>query len=391
MNKLSSLSKKKELLVAGLISGTSADGIDACLVKIKEVKGDLKIKPSGFKTYKYPPLLRAKIFELYQNKNHNLDDLIRLNMLLGKEFAKAVIDLCKKLKIKIKKVDLIGTHGQTIRHLPQITKFCGEKTKGTLQIGEPSVIAVRTGIITVGDFRTKDLAVGGEGAPLSPLAHFHLFKNKDLSRAVLNIGGIANITLLPKRCKIEDVFAFDSGPGNVLIDGLVNRLYKKKYDRNGKIALKGKVNQALLNKLKTNSYFKRRPPKSTGRQDFEKGLRHILNFKRIPKEDIIATVSELTCWSIFHSYKRWVEPKTRIDQLIICGGGAYNRYITKRLSLLFHPVKLVSSDKIGFIPDQIEAICFAILAYLTIKDKPGNLKKVTGAEKELRLGKICLP
>jgi anhydro-N-acetylmuramic acid kinase len=272
-----------------------------------------------------------------------------------------------------------------------VADFCGEKTRGTLQIGEPAVIAALTGSVTVGDFRQADMAVGGEGAPLCPLPHYHLFKCRDFTRAVLNIGGIANITLIPKKGKMKDIFAFDTGPGNALIDTLVNKLYSKEYDKNGEIALKGKVNPDLLRKLKKNSYFEKKPPKSTGRKDFEENLRYILGTKRIPKQDIIATVTELTCWSIFNAYKKWIKPKTEIDQLVVCGGGSHNRYITKRLSMLFHPIRVLSSEKLGYNPDQIEAICFAISAYLTMKNKKGNLRKVTGAKKEVRLGKICLP
>ncbi|MCJ7508164.1 MAG: anhydro-N-acetylmuramic acid kinase, partial [candidate division Zixibacteria bacterium] len=245
--------------------------------------------------------------------------------------------------------------------------------------------------VTVGDFRPADMAVGGEGAPLCPLAHFHLFKHRDFARAVLNIGGIANITIIPKKSKMKDVFAFDTGPGNVLIDTLVNKLYNKEYDKNGEIALRGKVNPDLLRKLKKNSYFKKKPPKSTRKKDFEENLRYILGAKRILKQDVIATVTELTCWSIFDAYKKWIGPKTKIDQLVVCGGGSHNRYIMKRLSMLFHPINVLSSEKLGYNPDQIEAVCFAILAYLTVRNKTGNLKRVTGAKKEIRLGKICLP
>jgi anhydro-N-acetylmuramic acid kinase len=390
VNKLKSLISKKELLIAGLMSGTSADGIDVCIVKIKEKKNDLDIKLLGFKTYEYPSLIREKIFELSKNAELGLDNLVRLNMLLGEEFSEAVIGLCGKLKINIQKIDLIGSHGQTIRHLPQITNFCGKEIKGTLQIAEPSVIANKTGITTVGDFRLADMAVGGEGAPLCPLAHYCLFKDKNFSRGILNIGGMVNLTVLPRKCKTEDVFAFDTGPGNMPIDALMTKLYNRKYDKNGKIAFRGKVNQALLKKLKGNNFFKKKPPKSTGREDFEKDLKHILSAKKIPREDIIATVSELTCWAIFDSFKKWVKPKCKIDQLVVCGGGARNRYINKRLSELFYPVKVISSDKLGMDADQVEAICFAILAYLTIKGKAGNLTKATGAIKEVILGKICL-
>ena len=389
MNNLKSLTAKTELLVVGLISGTSADGIDVCIAKIRGKMGDLDIRLLGFETYKYRSSLREKIFELSTSAEHNLDDLVRLNVLLGESFAEAVTRLCKKTKVSLRKIDLIGSHGQTIRHLPNIVDFCGKKVRGTLQIAEPSVIANKTDIMTVADFRSADMAVGGEGAPLCPLGHYHLFRDEIFSRGILNIGGMANLTVLPRRCKTDDVFAFDTGPGNALIDNLMAKLYGKKYDDNGRIALQGKINQALLERLKKNSFFKRRPPKSTGREDFQKDLGYILSLKDTTKEDIIATVSELTCWTIFDSFGKWVKPKCEIDQLVVCGGGAHNRYINERLSKLFYPVKVISSRKLGIGADQVEAVCFAILAYLTIKGKAGNLAKATGARKEVILGKIC--
>ncbi len=391
MNKLDSLLKKKKLLVAGLLSGTSADGIDACLVKIEEAKAGLKIKPLGFKTYEYPHSIRRRIFGLYRNETGSLDDLVRLNVVLGQRFAQAFINLCRECRVSPKRVDLIGSHGQTIRHLPKSFWFCGEKTRGTLQIGEPAVIAAKSGVVTIGDFRPADMAVGGEGAPLCPLAHFHLFRSVKLCQCVVNIGGIANITVLPRKSETEKILAFDTAPGNTLIDSLMSRLYNRRYDRDGEIAFRGRVKLALLEKLKMDSYFRQRPPKSAERGQFQKMMKAILGFGRISKEDTLATASELTCWSIFHSFQRWIKPRFEIDRLVICGGGAHNRYMTNRLSALFNPIKVVSSWEVGFNPDQIEAICFAILAYLTLKGKAGNILEVTGASKKVRLGKICLP
>jgi anhydro-N-acetylmuramic acid kinase len=386
---------KKRRLVVGLMSGTSADGIDACLVEINNTKKNLKVESLGCRTYKFSHRVQQKILQISDASYQNLDEVLRLNMALGEYFAQAVFSVVKAFGYNIKKIDLIGSHGQTVRHLPEWKKRLGKKVRTTLQIVEPSVIASKTKVITVGDFRTSDIAFGGEGAPLTPYVHFLLFGDKRISRMVVNIGGIANVTVLPKSGKAEDIFAFDSGPGNMIIDNLNRRIYKRNFDKDGKIALSGKVNSDLLNKLKKNDYFCKKPPKSCGRENFgEEFVEKILAWGKklqLTPQDIITTLSEFTVWSIFDAYEKFVKPKVKLNQVLLSGGGVHNKYFLKRLKLLFHPIEIISIQNLGIDPDFLEAICFAILANQTIEGKPVSFEKTTGARKPGVLGKICLP
>jgi anhydro-N-acetylmuramic acid kinase len=403
MDKLHNLLKKKNRLVVGLMSGTSADGIDACLVKIDNTNPkdlasrgkNLKVKPIGCKTYKFPQGVQQKIIQVSDPSYQNLDEVLRLNMALGEYFTKAVFSVVKASGQKMDEIDLIGSHGQTVRHLPEWTKKFGKKVRATLQIGEPAVIASKTGVVTVGDFRTGDIALGGQGAPLTPYVHFLLFGDKKISRMVVNIGGIANFTVSPKAGKVDDIFAFDSGPGNMIVDNLIRKIYKKNFDKDGKIASSGKVNSDLLNKLKEDEYFYKRPPKSCGRENFgEEFVSKILNRAkklRVKPEDIITTASELSVWSILDAYEKFVKPKIKLNQILLSGGGVHNKYFLKRLKFLFHPIKVMSTQELGQDPDFLEAISFAILANQTIEGKPVSFRKTTGAKKPGILGKICLP
>jgi anhydro-N-acetylmuramic acid kinase len=395
MLKLSRLQNKEKRLVAGLMSGTSVDGIDAGLVWIDHSRAKTRYQLIDFLTYPYPEKIRKNILEFSQPSFQNLDEVLRLDFILGECFAEAFLALLKKSRISPKKVDLIGSHGQTIRHLPKEVIRDNHKVKATLQIGEPAVIAAKTGVVTIGDFRVGDVAVGGEGAPLTPLIHFLLFGKKGFPQAVLNIGGIANITFLPSSNRKEEVFAFDTGPGNCLVDQLMRRIFNKGFDKDGKSALQGKVYSELLYKFKKHNYFKRKPPKSTGKEDFGKNLvEGIINSAEklnIGKLDLIATVSKLTPWSVYESYERFIEPIKRIKRLLVAGGGVHNLYFLKRLKELFYPIEVLSTEKMGINPDALESMAFAILADLAISEKFGNLPKVTGANKEQILGKICLP
>jgi anhydro-N-acetylmuramic acid kinase len=402
MNKLYNVVKKKSRLVVGLMSGTSADGIDACLVRIENTKRNLKAKPRGCKTYRFPQKLQQKIIQISDPTHQNLDEVLRLNMVLGEYFALAVFSVTKAFGYKMNEIDLIGSHGQTVRHLsalsghlPDWEKKIGGKIRATLQIGEPAVIASKTGVITVGDFRGGDMARGGQGAPLNPYVHYLLFGDKRVSRMVINIGGIANVTVLPKLAKADDIFAFDSGPGNMIVDNLAKKLFNRNFDKHGKIASSAKVNFDLLNRLKKNNYFSKKPPKSCGRENFgEEFVSKILNWAkklRMKPEDIINTASELSVWSIFDAYKKFVKPKIKLNQVLLCGGGVHNRYFLKRLKFLFDPIKVISVQELNVDPDFLEAISFAILANQTIEGKPTSFKKTTGAKKSGVLGKICLP
>jgi anhydro-N-acetylmuramic acid kinase len=395
MSKLYNLINKKSRLVVGLMSGTSADGIDACLVRIENTKRNLKAKPLGCKTYKFPQELQQKIIQISDPTYQNLDEVLRLNMVLGEYFAKAVFSVAQAFGYEINEIDLIGSHGQTVRHLPDWEKKIGRRVRATFQIGEPSVIASKTGVITVGDFRTGDMAGGGQGAPLTPYVHYLLFGDKRISRMVINIGGIANVTVLPEQGKADDIFAFDSGPGNMIVDNLTKKLFNRNFDKHGKSASSGKVNFELLSRLKKNKYFSKKPPKSCGRENFgEEFASKILKRAkrlRMKPEDIIATASELSVWSIFDAYEKFAKPKIKLNQILLCGGGVRNKYFLKRLNFLFHPIKVISVQELGVDPDFLEAISFAILANQTIEGKAVSFKKTTGAKKSGVLGKICLP
>ena len=389
--KLERLLREKKRKVIGLMSGTSADGIDACLVEIDNSRPGLRIKEIGFRTQAYPEPLRKKILEVSDPAFQNLDEVLRLNVVVGEYFAEAAFSLLRKLGYKCSQIDLIGSHGQTIRHLPQEVLRFKRRVKATLQIGEPAVIARRTGVITVGDFRTSDMVSAGQGAPLAPLGHFFLFNKKTLSQIILNLGGIANFTILPENCQFKDVRGFDTGPCNVILDALTRRLFGKRFDRNGKIASSGKVDQKLLRKLKGHEYFQKTPPKSTGREDFDETFIGRILDSDLSKEDVIATASELIVWSIGDAYRRYVRPSQKAKQVIACGGGVHNRYLLWGLSDLFYPVEVITSDSVGYNPDAVESIVFAILANRTINGLPGSLKRVTGSSKDAVLGKICLP
>ena len=387
-NSIEQLAKKKKLRVCGLMSGTSVDGIDAAIVDIN----DASAKVVTFNTYPYPAQVRKAIFGIFQEQSVRIEDICHLNFVIGEVFANSVLKLCKNKNISLNSIDLIGSHGQTIFHNPKGTKFGRKLVRSTLQIGEPSVIAHRTGITTVADFRPKDMAANGQGAPLVPYADFFLFHDKKLCRAIQNIGGIANVTYLPANCTLNDVIAFDTGPGNMVMDFLVSHITggKQTYDKNGKIASKGNINKKLLNELLENPYFKNKPPKTTGREEFGnnysvKLLQNALN-KKIANDDIIATACALTAESIARAYRRFL-PKMP-DEMILCGGGFRNKTLVNMLQEKLSEVKILTTDDFGINPDAKEALSFAILAYATIKGRPNNVPGATGAEKGLILGKI---
>ncbi len=394
MNRLTKLQNKKKKLVIGLMSGTSVDGIDAALVEIEGNGINTKFQQLFFKTYPYPKGLKELILKNSLRETSKVEEICRLNFLIGKLFAKAAIKLCKDYGISIEKIDLIGSHGQTIHHLPEAKKIFGEKIKSTLQIGDPSVIAKLTGVVTVGDFRVGDMALGGEGAPLVPYFDFLVFRSDKVHRALLNIGGISNITLLKKNSTIDDVIAFDTGPGNILIDLLMKKFFSKKYDKDGKIASIGKLNKNLFQKIiEMDDFINRKPPKSTGREKYnEKFINQILDgFEDLLPEDIITTFSEYTAYSTFYNYQKFLIKNCEISELLVSGGGSNNTFIMKSLQKYFgDKVKVKKVETENFSVDSKEAVCFAIFANETISENPINIPSVTGATRKTILGKICL-
>ena len=312
-------------------------------------------------------------------------------MIIGAIFADAVLKLLRKNRMAALNVDLIGSHGQTIHHLPGKEDFLGYRMKSTMQIGDPSVIANLTGITTVGDFRIADCAVDGDGAPLVPYLDHLLFADKKKSRGLLNIGGISNITILPKSSPLSSVFAFDTGPGNMLIDGLMYHLYHKKFDKNAQIAKKGAVVPKLFEWLLQDTVYRQNPPKSTGRehygQQFQKKL--LKAAKGLNSADVIRTATEFTAYSIWYNYQNFIESKCRIDELIISGGGAENPLIKSTLSNYFKGVKVIPLKQFGVSTQNKEAVLFAVLANECIAGNAANMRSVTGSTKNVILGKIC--
>jgi anhydro-N-acetylmuramic acid kinase len=390
MKRLEELSKKQTKLVIGLMSGTSVDGIDVVLLKVTGNGTNTKFEQLEFETYPFPEGLKEFVLKNSLRDTSNVEDICRLNMLYPQLYAEAIFKLCEKAKIKIADVDLIGNHGQTIHHLPKPHEMFGHKVTSTLQISDTSALAKLTGVITVGNFRNADMALGGQGAPLVPYFDYIIFSSEEKNRGLLNIGGISNMTLLPKKCTVKDVLAFDCGPGNMIIDGLMKKFYGKSYDKDGEIAQSGKLNDKLFTFLKGHEYYNILPPKSTGREIFgEKYIEQILNIAgNIPKEDIIRTATEITSYAIYYNYEKFMKSETEIEELLVSGGGAHNKYMMQLLQKYFGSAKVMKIEEYGYSSDAKEAICFAILANETISGNPANVPRTTGAKEPAILGTI---
>jgi anhydro-N-acetylmuramic acid kinase len=350
--------------VAGLISGTSVDGIDVAVVDI----GD-SIEVVTWRTVPYAPEVREAILSV-SKATTNTATISRLNFLLGELFAEAV----KKSGVRLETIQLIGSHGQTIFHGGEPVQFLGRKIASTLQIGDAAIIAERTGIQTIADFRPADIAAGGKGAPLVPFLDYQLFKHPELARIALNIGGIANVTVIPANAKPEEVIAFDTGPGNMVMDALA-----PPFDHGGDRARSGRVDEALLEQLLADPYYRRDPPRSCGREQY--------GAEFVSKTGInLATAMELTVRSIALAIENY--PATR--EVIVSGGGAHNLYLMERLRGTLKP-RVTTSAEFGIDVDAKEAILFAVLAHQTYHGLPGNLPSATGARKPVILGKISRP
>jgi anhydro-N-acetylmuramic acid kinase len=382
---------KKSLRVVGLMSGTSADGVDVAIVDIH----DCRVRVLAFDTYPYRAGLQTEILRLCRPESARLDAICHYNHALGEVFADAVVRLCHQSGVPLHSINLIGSHGQTIYHNPNGGRYAGRVVRSTLQIGEPSVIAQRTGITTVADFRPRDMAAGGEGAPLVPYADYILFSSRRLCRAVQNIGGIANVTFLPAQDGTADssaALAFDTGPGNMVIDSTMRLITKGKrsYDRGGAMAAKGTVDQGLLKEMLRHPFFRRRPPKSTGREQF--GQRYCewlydkAHRRNLMPEDIVATATAFTTSTIASAYRRFLPSMP--EEMILCGGGAHNTTLVQMLRRGLEGVRIRTTNEFGIDVDAKEAVSFAILAYATIQGVPNNLPRVTGASEPVVLGKI---
>jgi anhydro-N-acetylmuramic acid kinase len=375
------------------MSGTSADGIDAVVAAISGSGQGLTARLLSHLHRGFSPRLRNQVLRVCLHGT--VAEICELNFALGEEFAKTAMAVIQKAKIKRTQVAAIGSHGQTIHHLPNA------RNASTLQIGEAAVIAARTGITTISDFRVGDMAAGGQGAPLVPYTDWVLFTDKKHPRIVQNIGGIGNLTFLPVGAKPGEVIAFDTGPGNMLIDAVMTELShgKLSYDHDGKLAAKGKVSEKLLEELMRHPYLKRRPPKTTGREEFgETFLKHVIvSGKRleIKNEDLVATVTAFTAKTIGEAYRRFVFPKLSQSaraktQIILGGGGAKNPTLKGMIQAEVGTAQVFTHDDFGVDNSAKEALAFAIMAHETLAGVPSNVPSATGANRAVVLGKITL-
>ncbi len=387
-------------LVLGMMSGTSADGIDVALVRASGRPPRLRAALCGFTCVPYPREVRARILRLADGAETTTGELSQMNFLLGELFAAAALKACRKFRVAPRRIALIGSHGQTIFHQGAPAKFLGpRRISSTMQIAEPAVIAARTGIPTAGDFRVADVAAGGQGAPLVPFVDYLLYAHPRLGRVALNIGGIANLTVIPAGERPQGVFAFDTGPGNMVVDALVRRFTRgrRHFDRDAQMAGSGRLLPRLLNELLSDPYLRRPPPKTAGREQYgqpfaERLPGRALRLGERPRpEDLIRTATIFTALSIVDAFHRWILPRARVQQLIVAGGGAANPLLMAQLQAALPEIELLHSGALGVPEDAKEAFAFALLAWESFHRRPANLPSATGARLPAILGKVCYP
>ena len=387
----------KAMTVAGIMSGTSADGIDVAVVRIAPGKPRPSLKLLAHESFKFPAALRRAVLTAMNAASTTTAELARLNWRLGLAYAEAVQATLKRHPIKL---DLIGCHGQTLFHQPREVMYAGRKFSCTWQAGEAQVIAAMLGLPVVSNFRPSDLLAGGQGAPLVPLLDYVLFASSKHGRVLQNIGGIANLTAIPAGAAPGDVIAFDTGPGNMIIDALAHQLFGKPFDRNGSIAAKGNVIAPALKTAMQNPYFQLKPPRTTGREQFgreyaTKFLSSCRHYSKKP-EDALATATAFTAETIAQSYKIFVLSKMKTGNkkntvdYIVSGGGAHNSTLMTMLAALLESMgcNLATSDAFGLPSQAKEAAAFALLAWQTWHHLPGNIPAATGATKATILGQV---
>jgi anhydro-N-acetylmuramic acid kinase len=387
--------KKGGMLVLGLMSGTSADGIDVALAHIAGAPPRVKARLLQHTAVKFPAAVRAEILRVAEQRAITAGELSQLNFRLGQIFAQAAATACKRFGVRLASVDLIGSHGQTIFHQGKPVKYLGARVASTLQIGEGAVIAAETGVTTVADFRPADMALGGQGAPLVPYADYLLYKDGKRGRVSLNLGGIANVTVIPASAALGEVFAFDTGPANMLIDALVQHFSRgrSRFDEGARRAQAGRAIPALLDELMRDPYLRVAPPKSTGREyygaDYLKKMLALGRKHGAKPDDLIRCATIFTALSVVDALNRFVMRRVKIDQLIVSGGGARNPLIMAQLSALLPGVEVVPSSRVGVAEEAKEAFAFALMAYETFHRRAGNVFSATGARGPAILGKVC--
>jgi len=383
---------KATKLVVGLMSGTSLDGIDAALVEISGAGSETNVEVKHFISNPFPSEVRDVLLGVASGQLVSAGIISQLSVLLGRLYSQAVFQVCQEVRLPVHQLDLIGCHGQTIFHQPDPNPLCGHQITSTLQIGEAAVLAEETGVTTIADFRPSDMAVGGNGAPLIPFVDFVLFRDARLGRVLLNLGGIANITLMPPSCHITEVQAFDSGPGNIVTDALIRHFSQgnQQFDAEGHLARSGRTLSTVLDSLLSDPYFHRHPPKSAGREQFgDAFVKKLLTLAASATiEDLVCTATELTARTVAAAVLQSANSCIQLDQLVVSGGGVHNKHLMQRLKKLLPHVALVPINELGVHSDAKEALGFAILANETFELGTGNLPSVTGARHPVILGKV---
>lgn len=387
---INKIASKSERHIIGLMSGTSVDGLDVALVNIAGSGKEMSVRLLEHRVYDYPANMVNEIKSCFSSESGQVDKICELNFWLGSFYADKVLEFLKEIKLQPADVDCIASHGQTIHHLPHGKFF---NTPSTLQIGELDVVAYKTKILTIGDFRTKDVSANGQGAPLVSYMDYILYSDDEKTIAVNNLGGISNLTYLPKKCSKDDVIAFDTGPANALIDLVAEKFFGVSYDKNGEFAARGKINEELLKVLMTieEPFVDLKPPKTTGKEIYnlqylEKATR---SFEKINRYDLIATITFFTAWSIYENYRRHIIPKG-LDTVYFNGGGVKNTTLMNHLKIFFEKanVKIAVDERFS---KAKEAVCMAILAHEFLNGVSNNVPSATGAKESVVCGKIALP
>ena len=382
---------RDEHVIVGLMTGTSADGVDAVLVRFRGLGLESTHEVVGYRESPLEEELRREILAVARAESLPPERLMRLDAALGERYAAAVLELLAAAGTTPRTVDAIGMHGQTVRHVPRVD---GRGVALTLQLGSAAIVAERTGIAVVSDFRSRDTAAGGEGAPLVPLADWWLFRSAKESRALLNLGGMANLTWLPAGRGIEDVIAFDTGPGNALLDALAAMASRgaERFDRDGRSAARGRPSQALLDELLADPFFDRPPPRSTGRERFGEGgaeqlIRRAASLG-LGDDDLMATAVAFTAASVALAIERWVRPRGAVDTVYASGGGCQNPALMRSLADRLAPVPLKRIERLGVASESKEALAFAFLAHQSLCGQAGNVPGATGAQHAAVLGHV---
>lgn len=396
IRRLIELMGKSRRVVAGAMSGTSADGVDVVVVELEGHGRGIRWRVITQGVLPYDPELRRAV--LRTSEGGTCRDVCVLNFAVGQYFARAILEVLGTGGVKLSEVDAAGSHGQTVYHMPEYARVGRVTTRCTLQVGHPAVIAEETGLLVVGDFRVRDVAAGGQGAPIIAYVDWALLSDPRTGRLVQNIGGIANVTVLPPGAGLDEIYAFDTGPGNMVIDEAMRILYGLDYDEGGSTASRGSPDGRLLEELMRHPFVRSPPPKTAGRREFgrrfvERVVRRGLSLG-LSREDVVATLATFVVKSIVYNYDRYILRRYggRISEVVLGGGGARNRYLVRELEreLRERGLRLTTHEELGIDSKYKEALGIAVLAHEALSGIPNNAPRATGARRQVVMGIIAL-